>query len=294
MKRSFVSCLAFCGVLFITEYSLELTVEPGGSLSQLVGVMNAQTEGEEPPEDPRPERKLQQISMEFFNLNEKITTAIDQDEDFEKARELLDQALDGPAQWNKREIAFFHRRYASLGQLLEDYDLVLEHVLNLLDYGEHIKYFVQEQALWQVATIYAAEYEDFETALDYIQQWLDLTNDWNEGSKNYAYIGGIYTNLENHYKTEEWMNRAVNKAKEEGNVVSESWWLLLWQATTQIVDENKDNPEQRDRYLQKALELSEFLVQEYAENKDYRRMLESVNAKISSVHEVRSEETEAR
>ena len=283
MKRSFVSCLAICGVLFIAEYSLEITVEPGGSLSQLVGVMNAQTEEEEEPEDPRPERKLQPITVEFFELNEKITKAIDEDEDIEKAREFLDRALERTRRWNERELAIFHRRYAMLGQLLEDYDLMLEHMVKLLDYGDYIKYFLQEQALWQVATIYATQYEDFETALDYIQQWLDLTNDWDEGSKNYAYIGGIYTNLENHYKTEEWMTRAIEKSEDEGNEVDPSWWVLLWQAYTQLSDENSDNPPERDKYLQKALDLSQFLVYKFVGNKDYWRMLSNVYAKMSTV-----------
>ena len=282
MKRSFVSCVVICGVFFIAEFATERATDPSSTLSELVGVVSAQSTVDEKSEDPRPKRKLLPVSSKFFNQIEKITTAIDEEEDFEKAREILDQCLEQSKKWSERELAIFHRRYANVGLLLEDYDLTLEHLKKILEYREFIQYFEEERALWVIASLYATQDEDYDTAIDYFQQWLDLKNDWDEGSRHYAYIGGIYTNMEDYYKTEEWMSRAIAKANEESEEIPETWSVQLLSAFTQIADENEDNPTERDKYLQKALALSEQLVQKYVENEDYKKMLENINAKISS------------
>ena len=276
MKRSFVSCFVICGVFFVAEFAVELAVEPNSTLSQVVGVLSAQSPLDEEPEDPRPERKLLPITIEFFNQNEKITAAIEEEEDFEKARELLDRSLERSRRWNERELAFFHRRYANLGQILSDYDLMLEHMKKLLEYREFVKYFVEEEALWLVATLYASHYEDYETALDYIQQWLDLKNDWEEGSKRYAYIGGIYTLMDDYTKTVEWITRAIERAGEEETDVEEGWWVQLLQAYTRLSEENENNPAERDRYLELALDLAKFLVYNYRHNVEYWSVLSNI------------------
>ena len=276
MKRSFVSCFVICGVFFIAEFAVELTVEPNSTISQVVGVVSAQSPLDEEPEDPRPERKLLPIKIEFFNQNEKITAAIEEEEDFEKARELLDRSLERSRRWNERELAFFHRRYANLGQILSDYDLMLEHMKKLLEYREFVKYFVEEEALWLVATLYASQYEDYETALDYIQQWLDLKNDWEEGSKHYAYIGGIYTYMEDYVNTVDWIKRAIERAGEEETDVPEPWWVQLLQAYTELFEENENNPVERDKYLDLSLDLAKFLVYNYRDKVEYWRALSNI------------------
>ena len=210
MKRSISICLIVCGVLFFVEFGVEQAVQPNSSLSHLVGVISAQIGGvEEKPEDPRPERKLQNPSQEWFLQLEKITAAVEE-EDYDRAREMLDRQVERTRRWNDFELAIFHRRYMDLGLILEDYDLVLKHAKKILEYRDSIQYYVEENTLYMIARIYAsANYEDYETSLDYLQRWLDLTNDWDEGSTNYAFIANVYNSLEDYYKTEEWWIRAI-------------------------------------------------------------------------------------
>lgn len=284
MKRSITTCLIFCGALFFVEFGVELAVQPDSSLSHLVGLMSAQSGvDEEKPEDPRPERKLKNPSQEWFLQLEKITAAVEE-EDYERAREMLDRQVTRTRRWNEFELAIFHRRYMDLGLILEDYELVLEHAKKILEYRDYIQYYVEENTLYMIARIYASEeYEDYETALEYVQRWLDLTNDWDEGSTNYAFIANLYDNLENFHKTEEWWWRAIDKSEEEGNEVPEFWWIQLWQTYRQLSTELSDNPVERDLYLNKALELSKFLVYEFIEEKEHWRRLSSDYAKIDEV-----------
>ena len=127
MKRSISTCLIVCGALFFAEFGMELAVQPNSSLAHLVGVMGAQTGvvGEK-PEDPRPERKLQSPSQEWFLQLEKITAAVEE-EDYDSAKEMLDRQLEPASRWSDFELSIFHRRYMDIGLIQEDYDLVLEH-----------------------------------------------------------------------------------------------------------------------------------------------------------------------
>ncbi|MYF02942.1 MAG: hypothetical protein F4227_08245 [Gammaproteobacteria bacterium] len=126
MKRSISICLIVCGVLFFVEFGVEQAVQPNSSLSHLVGVISAQIGGvEEKPEDPRPERKLQNPSQEWFLQLEKITAAVE--EDYDSAKEMLDRQLEPASRWSDFELSIFHRRYMDIGLIQEDYDLVLEH-----------------------------------------------------------------------------------------------------------------------------------------------------------------------
>ncbi len=270
MKRSISTCLIVCGVWFFVEFGVELAVQPDNSLSHLVGVINAQTGGAgEKPEDPRPERKLQNPSQEWFLQLEKITAAVEE-KDYDRARELLDRQVERTRRWNEFELAVFHRRYLDLALELDDYDLMLVHAHKILEYRDNIQYFLEEYILYLIARIYAtAEYEgvNYETALEYIQQWLDLTNDWDEGSNNYVFIASVYSKLEDYYNTVEWMLRAIDKAQEEGIDVRKEWWEQLWQTYRYLVLQLMDSPAEQDEYLYKALDLSRFLVLKYIEDK---------------------------
>ena len=291
MKRSIATCLIVCGVLFFIEFGLELVLKPDNSLSHLVGVINAQTGvvGEK-PEDPRPERKLQNPSQEWFLQVEKVTAAVEE-EDYERAREMLDRQVERTRRWNDFELAIFHRRYMDLGLILEDYDLVLEHAKKVLEYRDSIQYFVEENTLYMIARIYASEnYEDYETSLEYLQRWLDLTNDWDEGSSNYAFIANVYNNLDQYYKTEEWWQRAIARSEEEGNAVPEFWWVQLWQTYRQLSDELMNVPAERDLYLEKALDLSKYLTLKFIEDKEHWRRLSSDYAKIDEVRGISDED----
>ncbi|MYF02940.1 MAG: hypothetical protein F4227_08235 [Gammaproteobacteria bacterium] len=126
MKRSISTCLIVCGALFFAEFGMELAVQPNSSLAHLVGMIGAQTGvvGEK-PEDPRPERKLQNPSQEWFLQLEKITAAVE--EDYDSAKEMLDRQLEPASRWSDFELSIFHRRYMDIGLIQEDYDLVLEH-----------------------------------------------------------------------------------------------------------------------------------------------------------------------
>lgn len=284
MKRSITTCLIFCGALFFVEFGVELAVKPDSSLSHLVGLMSAQSGvDEEKPEDPRPERKLKNPSQEWFLQLEKITAAIEE-EDYERAREMLDRQVQRTRRWNEFELAIFHRRYVDLGLLLEDYELVLEHANKMLEYRDNIQYYVEEHLLYLIATIYyREEYEDYETSLEYLQRWLDLTNDWDEGAANYAFIAVVYSRLENYYKTEEWWHRAIEKAQEEGIDIQKDWWEQLWQTYRQLATELDDSPTERDLYLNKALDLSKFLVYKFIEDKGQWGRLSIDYAKIDEV-----------
>lgn len=269
MKRSITTCLIVCGAMFLIEFGVELAVQPNSSLSHLVGVMNAQIGGvEEKPEDPRPERKIPNPSQEWFLQLEKITAAVEE-QDFDRAIEMLDRQVARTRRWNEFELAIFHKRYLDLALIhLEDYELVLEQAKKILEYSDHIQYYMEETTLYLIARIYASdEYRDFETSLDYIQRWLDLTNDWDEGADNYAFIANIYSYMEDYHKTEEWMLRAIDKAQEAGIEVKKNWWVQLWQTYRKLAEELMDSPSERDSYLQKALDLSQFLVYEYIEDK---------------------------
>lgn len=292
MKRSITTGLLALGTLFFVEFGVELVVQPNSTLAYLTGVISAQSGDEtEKPEDPRPERKLPNVSQEWYMQIEKITAAVEEEE-YDKAREMLDRHVQRTRRWNERELAIFHRRYLDLALTLEDHDLALVHAKKILEYAEFVTYFVEEQALWLIARIYGSDkYRDYETCLEYVQRWLDLKNDWDEGSNNYAFIAGIYTHMEDYYKTEEWITRAIDKAEEEGNVVQEQWWVQLWQAYIQLSEDLHDSPAERDSYLQKALDLSKFLVYEYIEKKEYWTRLSSVYAKIESLSDTIDEES---
>ena len=263
------------------EFGMELAVQPNSSLSRLVGVMSAQVGGVgEKPEDPRPERKLQNPSQEWFLQLEKITTAIEE-EDYDGAKEMLDRQLEPTSRWSDFELSIFHLRYMDIGQIQEDYDLVLEQAKKILEYRESIQYFVEERTLHMISRIYASEnYEDYETSLEYLQRWLDLTNDWDEKASDYAFIANVYNNLEDYYKTEEWWTRAIAKSEEEGIAVPDHWWVQLWQTYTQLSDELMDNPAERIIYLQKALDLSEFLISKFIEEKEHWRGQSPDSSKI--------------
>jgi len=260
VKRSITACFMVCGAMFLVEFGMELAVQPNSSMSHLVGVMRAQVVDldEEKPEDPRPERKLSHPSPDWILQLEKISTAID-DEDYDSAREMLDRQVQRTRRWNERELAIFHQRYLDLALSTEDFTLAIEQAGKILEYAEHVSYFTEERVLWMVATIYASdEYQDFEKALEYIQRWLDLKLNWEEGSRNYAFIGGIYAHLEDYYKVEEWMTRAIERAEEEEIEIPDYWRVQLWQAYRQLAEELKDSPAERDSYLEKAQELAQF------------------------------------
>lgn len=294
MKRSITTCLIACGALFIVEFGVELAVPHNSSLSSLFGVMSAQSDDEDKPEDPRPERKLPTVSQEWYMQVSKVAEAVEE-EDYEKAKELLARHVERTRRWNERELAIFHERFMQLALTLEDHDLALENAKKILEYSESVTYFLEETALWLIARIYGSDqYRDYEKSLEYIQRWLDLKNDWEEGSNNYAFIASIYTNIEDYYKVEEWMTRAIDKAKEEENKVQEHWWVQLWQAYVQLSEELEDSPKERDSYLQKALDLSQFLVYEYIEKKEYWTRLSSVYAKIESLSETTDEESRGK
>ena len=285
MKRSITTCLIVCGAMFLVEFGTELAVQPNSSLSHLVGVMSAQSVvgDEEKPEDPRPERKLPHPSQEWVIQLDKISAAIDE-EDYESAREMLDRQVQRTRRWNERELAIFHQRYLDLALVTEDFKLAIEQAGKILEYAEHVSYFTEERVLWIIATIYASdEYQDFDKALEYIQRWLDLKLDWEEGSRQYAFIGSIYTHMEDFYKVEEWMTRATVRSIEEGNDVPLYWRVQLWQAYRQLAEELMDSPTERDSYLQKALALSRFLVDQDIEEKEHWARLSSDFAQIEEV-----------
>ena len=249
-----------CGALFLVEFGMELAVQPTNSMSHLLGVMSAQVVDidEEKPEDPRPERKLLDPTPDWILQLEKISTAID-DEDYDSARETLDLQVQRTRRWNERELAIFHQRYLDLALTTEDFTLAIEQAGKILEYAEHVSYFTEERVLWMVATIYASDdNQDFEKALEYIQRWLDLKLDWEEGARNYAFIGSIYAHLEEYYKVEEWMTRAIDRAEEEEIAIPDYWRVQLWQAYRQLAEELKDSPAERDSYLEKAQELAQF------------------------------------
>ncbi|MYD46144.1 MAG: hypothetical protein F4W92_07310 [Gammaproteobacteria bacterium] len=257
------------------------------SLSHLVGVISAQgVDGdEEKPEDPRPERKLSYPSQEWGIQLDKITAAIEAEE-FDSAKEMLDRQLERTRRWTDRELAIFHQRYLDLALLTFDYELALEQAEKVLEYREDISYNTEERVLWTVGTIYTRddfEGQDFEKALDYLQQNLDLKLDWEETSDDYAFIGAIYNFLNDFYKVEEWMLRATAKAIEEGKKVKSTWWEQLWQAYRVLADELMDSPTERDSYLQKALNLSQFLVLSEIEEKEFWTKMASDYAKIAAV-----------
>ena len=288
MKRSITTCFIVCGALFFLEFGAEMTVKPHSSLSHFVGVLSAQgVDGdEEKPEDPRPERKLSHPSLEWSIQLDKINLAIEEEE-FDSAKEMLDRQVQRTRRWTDRELAIFHQRYLDLAlHFLVDYPLALEHAEKILGYRDHISYSTEETLLWTMGTIYIREDfegQDFEKALDYLHQCLDLKLDWEETAEDYSLIGGVYNFVNDYYKVEEWMLRATAKAIEEGKKVKINWWEQLWQAYRILADELNDSPAERDSYLQKALKLSRFLVLEEIEEKRHWKRMGSDFAKIAGV-----------
>ena len=294
MTRSFQFCLVLCAFLFLGEFVLEQQLATNSTVGSFLGPLSAQSEEEEEPEDPRPERKVKPLTMDFFPLMKKFSEAYEEEEDIEKAREALDRMLERARRWNEPEMAYIHQRYATVGFELEDMDLAVEHLKQILEYREHIQYVIEEQTLWQLAQIYTSEYEDFDTALDYVQQWLDLRLDWEEGARAYAFIANIHSRKEDWLQSLHWMKQAIAKAEESDLEIGENWWRLLLQSYSSLAEEARENSNLADeeKYLHEALDLTQFLVYEYIENGEYWTILSQMYLRLATSDAIEIEEQE--
>lgn len=283
MTQSIQFSLALFSMLFIGTFASELdlgkTGLPGLFLDQVIAQSD---EEEEEPEDPRPERKPKTLTIEFFEQMERFVKVYEEEEDVAKGREILDRMIERSRRWNNAELAVLHQRYARMGFDLDDIDLVVEHLLKLLEFREDIIYGVEEMTLFQLAQINANEYEDFDTALDYIQQWLDLKLDWEEDGRSYAFIANLYARKEVWEQTIHWMKRAIQKEEEEGDEIDENWWRVLLQAHLTLSDEAGAGTESQIEHLEDALDLTQFLVLEYIEDVEYWNFLSGVYVRLAS------------
>ena len=265
MTRSAQYCLVLCAILFFHELMLEQLATANSSVGSILGPLSAQSEKEElEREDRRPERKIKPLSLEFFSQMKKFSEAYDE-EDVERAREVLDRMLHRAQRWNGPEMAHIHLRYATVGFELEDMGLTVEHLKQILEYREHIQYVIEEQTIWKLVQIYTNRYEDYQTGFDYVQQWLDLKLDWEESAKDYAYIASIYTRIEDWSKSILWMKQAIAKEEESGLIVEKDWWMVLLEAYSRLAEEARSNNNLtgETEYLQEVAELSEFLENKY-------------------------------
>lgn len=285
MIRSVQFSIALVVVLFLGDIVSKLDSGDTNSTGLFFGPAIAQSEEEEKPEDPRPERKPKPLTIDFFQQMEKFTKAYDEEEDIEKARELLDRMLDRARRWNDAELAVLHQRYARVGFDLEQMDLVIKHLENILDYRDNIIYAVEEMTLYQLAQVHSSE-EDYETSLSYIQRWLDLKLDWEEDGRAYKFISAVYARKEDYAQSVHWMKRAIQKEQEKEREIREDWWRILLQGYLSLASESVEGSETHLNHLGDALDLTRFLLIEYIEKIEYWTILSQIYIQRSSALEV--------
>lgn len=287
MIRSVQFSIALVMVLFLGDLVSKLDLGDVNLTGCFLGTVNAQSEEEEEekPEDPRPERKPKALSIEFFQQMEKFTKAYDEEEDIEKARELLDRMLDRARRWNDAELAVLHQRYARLGFDVDDMDLVVKHLEHLLEYSENVIYAIEEMTLFQLAQVHSNRMDDYETALDFVQQWLDLKLDWEEDGRAYAFISNVYTRKEDYAQAIHWMKRAIEKEQEKGKAIEETWWRILLQGYLSLASDAVVGSDEHIKQLTNALDLTRFLLIEYIEKMEYWNILSQVYVQTGSAME---------
>lgn len=285
MTRSVQFSIALVAVLFLGDFVSMLDLGDTNSTRFFLGVANAQSEEEEKPEDPRPERKPKPLTIDFFQQMEKFTKAYDEEEDIEKARELLDRMLDRARRWNGSELAVLHQRYARVGFDLEQMDLVIKHLANVLEYRDNVIYAVEEMTLYQLAQVHSSE-EDYDTALDYVQRWLDLKLDWEEDGRAYKFISAVHARKEDYAQSVHWMKRAIQKEQEKEREIQEDWWRILLQGYLSLASESEEGSETHLNHLGDALDLTRFLLIEYIEKMEYWTILSQIYIQRSSALEV--------
>ena len=285
MIRSVQFSIALVAVLFLGDLVSKLDLGDTNSTGFFFGSANAQSEEEEKPEDPRPERKPAPLTIDFFQQMEKFTKAYDEEEDIEKARELLDRMLERARRWNDSELAVLHQRYARVGFDLEQMDLVVKHLKNILDYRDNVIYAVEEITLYQLAQVHSSE-EDYDAALDYIQRWLDLKLDWEEDGRAYAFISNIHAQKRDFAQSVHWIKRAIQKEQEKERDIQETWWRILLQGYLSLASESVEGSETHINHLGDALDLTQFLLIEYIEKMEYWTILSQIYIQRSSALEV--------
>lgn len=194
-------------VVFAAQLGVDQIEDSHLNVALWTTILHAEEEDEEAEEeeDPRPERKIAPTGIAIYEKLSKFTEAMAEagearengdteraQEYFEKAQEVLDNLLKRTRGLNGNEMSQIHRSYVLFAFETENDALAVKHLELALQFREEVPYVIEEQILFQLSQ-YAFQAEDFETALSYAMEWLELTYKQNPGQ--IYYIALIYWQL---------------------------------------------------------------------------------------------------
>ena len=218
-------------MFLMLQIGLDCVYETGFAGSQIALAQSS-------TEDPRPKRTVPTMTNETYEKLSKfyeIMMPTDDDgnplpieevgeKDLPAAQKILDNLLARYRRLNGNEMAQVHRNYAWLAQEMDDMQLAIEHLTKLLEYREEIAYVLEESTLNNLSRLYFT-LEDYESALDYVRQYMDLSI--SEGVNDYVYVSQIYMALEDYENAKVWIKLAISTAEEEMRPVKEYWYQIL-------------------------------------------------------------------
>ena len=178
------------GVAFAVQIALDGVLDHQSPFPSV----NAQTAEEE---DPRPERNVQPMSLDFYERLSKIQELMDEGE-FDKVKEQLDRMLSRSRGRHGNEMTAIYRNLVFWANETGQEDLAVEYLKTILQYREEIPYHVEESVLYQIAQ-YATQRGDIEEALEYLLRFMDLS--YKQSSRQLYFLASTYWHLS--YKIEE-------------------------------------------------------------------------------------------
>lgn len=188
-----IKARALCWLLAIT-FALQFVFDGVLGFHSPTPVLAAKSSDDE---DPRPERDIQPMSLDTYEKLSRVAEIMEEGE-LDKAKENLDRMINRSRGLNGNEIANVYRNLVWWANETGQDDLAVEYLIAALEYRDEIPYHVEEGILYQIAQ-YAFQREDFEEALEYLMQWMDLAI--KHSSKQVFFLANAYWALS--YQIEE-------------------------------------------------------------------------------------------
>lgn len=195
-------------------------------------VAGAQEQGEVSEEaEERRTKRVPAMREAAFNKLSEAQEALDE-EDVEAALEALDEMGDQSG-INAYEAASMENMRAYIHFSQENYQRAIEAYENVLSYVPEVPLALELGTKYALGQLYFVE-EDYETAIDYLQQWFDLVEE--PSSQAYVFLAQAHYQLKEYQEVVPAVDSAMEIAREKDNEIKENWWLLKRAAYYELED----------------------------------------------------------
>lgn len=210
--------------------------------------------GPNSPIDPRPKRDVQPLELRVHDQLAKVTELMEEGV-YEEAGQILARMLERKRNYSDNAIASIHQMYAKYFFDQEDQQQATEQLKQMLLYRESLNYATEETTLYQLSQLHLVA-EDYETALSYINQWIELV--LNPGPANYFYVAQVHYMLKDLAQALQYSECAIKLAYEREYLpIKEAWWTFAG-----FVNYEEAN-------LERTLEIFKILAKEFPTAKNW-------------------------